>query len=64
MPSADMLTAAAAAARDLRRDEEEELAAGGGDGDEFVVGPIPPEMLMEAEAVPQNEREAEVREGY
>lgn len=67
-PSAAMLAAAAAYMKDLEEDDEEaegagEPGAGAGpryEDDDELVGPVPPELALELDAVPQDDREAEV----
>ena len=67
-PSAAMLAAAAAYMKELQEEDEEAEGAGepgGGAGpryedDDELVGPVPPDLALEMDAVPQDDREAEV----
>ena len=57
MPSAAMLAAAALLMEEVQgtgTESDSEMSDG------LTVGPLPPELVMEVEGVPQDEREAEV----
>uniref|UniRef100_A0A7S3R7C5 J domain-containing protein n=1 Tax=Dunaliella tertiolecta TaxID=3047 RepID=A0A7S3R7C5_DUNTE len=64
MPSAAMLAAAAEAAQHAPAQGSEEQGIEGGedeeDDDGFLVGPLPPDLLEETDAMPEDARAAEV----
>ena len=63
-PSAALLAAAAASMKDAPDYDSDEGARGGGAFDDMLVGPPPPELVMEMDAAPQDEREGEVWGGF